>query len=200
MERAGTEKPLSNAAFVVLALLAEGESHGYHLERQAHARGFRYWTDLKRSSIYLALKRLLALGLVQSRLEEGGGPARKVYAITSAGQERLEADALTHLAAPGHPRSELDLGLYALPFVPRLHAQAALAQGRVVLEGRARFLQERLAWCRENQLPLVALSFERPLLALQAELGWLERVQRALEAGELVAEPEWGRYEYRETT
>lgn len=193
------ERALPASLFVVLALLGEGEGHGYRIEQQAFHRGFRYWTDVGRSSIYQALRTLEARGLVAGRLEPGPGPARKVYALTDAGRRRLRADALEHLARPAHPRSEIDLGLYALPFVDPAAALDSLREGQRHLQARAAFLQERLAWCKAQGLELAALNFERPLVALQAELQWLDTLLQRLESGDLQRRGfDWQRYEYLE--
>jgi DNA-binding PadR family transcriptional regulator len=192
-------KLLPNAAFLVLCLLGEGEAHGYHLEQHAWNRGFRYWTDAKRSAIYGALKRLEKEGLVTSRLVEGEGPARKVYSLTPDGERRLAAEALEHLTAPDHPRNELDLGLYALPFIPAAEVAPALARAQAFLRGRLAFIEERARWCADNGLLLVALNFERPALTIRAEMEWLRRVEEAVVAGALDASSfEWQRYEYRQ--
>ncbi len=199
MPPAPVSKPLPNAAFLVLALLAEGPAHGYQLERLVWNRGFRYWAAVKRSSIYGALKRLEASELVTSTLEEGRAAPRKVYEITTVGRDRLAAETAEHLATPDHPHSEIDLGIYALPHLPPEQALEALDAGRATLSGRLGFLRERLAWSREQGLPLVALGFERPMLALEAELAWLDRVREAIGSGELdTTALDWKRYEYRQ--
>lgn len=191
--------PLPSTQFLVLALLAEKEAHGYELESMVFDRGFRYWTDLRRSSIYGALKRLQADGLVKSHLAEGqGGPMRKVFRITTAGRKRLAADTVRHLTIPAHPRSELDLGIYALPFLSRQEASDSIRASREHLEQRAAFLSERLSWCRTRKLNMVALGFERPLLALRAELRWLRKVEKAIDDGDLELACQWDRYAYLE--
>ncbi len=195
---AGPTKPLPNAAFLVLALLAEGPAHGYQLERMVWNRGFRYWASAKRSAIYLALKRLEERDLVRSELVQGEAAPRKVYTITDAGRARLTQDAVEHIGFTDHPHTELDLGIYALPFLERDQALAALEQCQATLEARLGFLRERLAWCREQGMPLVALSFERPALALEAELTWLVGVIDSVRSGALDIDAlEWQRYEYR---
>ncbi len=192
-------KPLPNAAFLALALLAEGKAHGYLLERMVWNRGFRYWASAKRSAIYLALKRLEEQALVASELEQGGAAPRKVYTITPAGRERLARDAAEHIGHSDHPHTELDLGIYALPFLEPERALEALEGCRVTLSDRLGFLEERVAWCEEQSLPLVALSFQRPALALRAELTWLEGVIRAVREGDLDPTAlEWQHYAYRQ--
>jgi len=189
-------RELSASHFLVLALLAEGEAHGYKLERMARLRGLRHWADLGRSSIYQALKHLEREGLAASRLAQGEGPSRKVYRITEAGSRTLGTAARAYLSAPAPPRSDLDLGVYALPFLEPREAKAALTEGRRHLQARADFLEERLKWCRERGLKAAALNFERPFLALRAELMWLYRVQRELDQnGAGVQALDWPAYE-----
>ena len=190
---------LGRSAFVLLCLLAEGPAHGYGIRQTLHTRGFRFWVRLERSSVYAVLAGLEKRGLVAARREEGGGPTRKVFSLTPAGEERLRSEALRYLATPSHPRNDLDLGLYALSQLPTDEALAAIDAGAEGLRRRAAFLEERLGWCRERELWLPALAFERPLLELRTELAWLTRVRE-----ELAAHPErpagegWGAYEYLE--
>jgi DNA-binding PadR family transcriptional regulator len=106
-------RPLPDSAFVVLALVAEGDAHGYEIQRLAHNRGFRFWTKLQRSSIYNALVLLEKQRLITAHVRAGEGPDRKVYRITPQGRAQLRAEAVRHLGAPDHPRSEIDLGLRA---------------------------------------------------------------------------------------
>jgi DNA-binding PadR family transcriptional regulator len=188
---------LPDSCFVVLALLAEGEAHGYEVQRLAHLRGFRFWTKLQRSSIYNALALLEAEGLIEGSVQTGDGPDRKVFRITRRGRARVAAEAVRHLEDPSHPRNEIDLGVYALPFLPRSAAVQAMQTSLASLRARRTFLEERLAWCRERRLRVPAWAFERPLVALCSEIEWLERVvadvkERDVEGGE------WAQYEYRE--
>lgn len=190
---------LPPSLFLVLALLGEGEAHGYRLEHLARERGFRFWADIGRSSIYSALKALQRDGLAESSLSQGGGPPRRVFRITEAGRARLEADAAAHIERPAHPRSEIDLGLYALPFLEPAAALVSLRAGYAALSARRDFLKERLGWCRERDLGLAALAFERPLLALEAELRWLERVVEEVAEGRLRIDSfDWQSYQYLE--
>ena len=59
------------------------------------------------------------------------------------------------------------------------------------------FLAERLEWCRERKLKIPALAFERPLIVLDVEIGWLEQVVRDYVANGAPAN-EWSQYVYRE--
>ncbi len=185
-------------AYLVLGLLAEGEAHGYELQRKIHDRGFRFWTSIQRASIYNALKRLEALGLVTSELKAGGGgPARKVLRITDAGRERFRDEARAYLAAPDHPRDELDLGSLGMPYLDLPDSRRAVDEAEALLRQREAFVAGRLAWCGEQGLELPGLSFDRALRAIRADLAWLEEARRYLEGREdPPAEGEWESYEY----
>lgn len=189
--------PLSDSAFVVLALLAEAPAHGYDLRKKVLERGFQFWTRLERTAIYNALLTLERQSLVTARSEKGTGRPRKVYRLTARGHRTLRNEGLRHLASPLHPRHELDLGLYALPFLPPQEGRAALDHYMKDLEGRRAFLRERHQWCLARGLTLPALAFERPLLALESEMTWLQRVVAQLESGQLSGTGQWARYEYR---
>lgn len=186
-------------AYLVLALLAEGEAHGYELQRKIHDRGFRFWTDIRRASIYNALKRLQGRGLIEGELHEGGGPARKVYRITKSGLEVFHQEAISYLSLPNHPRNEIDLGVLVLPYLDLESACEAVDASIELIREREAFVSEQLAWCRERELELPALGFERPLLSIRADLEWLRRLREHL--GRREAPPrlgEWEDYEYRE--
>lgn len=190
---------LPTSAFLVLSLIGEGQTHGYELEKLIKNRGFRYWTDVQKTSIYNALKFLEKKRLITARLEDGGGPTRKVYRITDAGLKQLSRDGLAHLAAPAHPRNEVDLGMYVLPFLKKEDALEAIEEGLRLLNARLEFIRERLKWCEERKLELPILAFERPMVALEVEIQWLKRVkQRISKSSKGGIDDGWKAYEYRE--
>ena len=74
----------------LLAVLAEGDRHGYALAQRLAEHGLG---KLKGGALYPVLGRLEAAGAVSADWQPGeGGPGRKVYSITSAGRERLAAE------------------------------------------------------------------------------------------------------------
>lgn len=189
---------LPDSAFIVLALIAERDVHGYELQRLVHDRGFRFWTNVKRSSIYNALTLLERLDCIVAHVESAEGPERRVYRITERGLELLRSEATAHLMAPAHPHHELDLGVYALPFIDTEDQEAALRECKEHLKGREAFLLERLAWCKERGLTVPALSFERPLVALQAEIRWVEALADRLAAAQPIPQDQWQQYVYKD--
>lgn len=192
------EDRLPDSAFLVLAVLAERPHHGYELQRVVYGRGFRFWTQLRRSASYKALGILERADLVTGRTEPSNGPQRKVYRITDRGVDRLRVEALRKLAEPAHPHSEIDLAIYALPFLPEGEVITALRRCLDHLRAREDFLRERLDWCTTRGLRVPGLAFERPLVALRAEVAWLEGLLADQLAGARTDAGDWGHYVYRE--
>jgi DNA-binding PadR family transcriptional regulator len=79
--------------FVLGSLDARGAMHGHQLRLLGEEERIHLWTDVSVGSLYGALKRLAADGLItEERVErEGAYPERQVYAITPAGREALAA-------------------------------------------------------------------------------------------------------------
>ena len=74
---------------LILAVLREGPRHGYAIAREIERRSSEA-LKLGEGSLYPALRTLEADGLVSSSWEiQPSGPARKVYALTDAGQAAL---------------------------------------------------------------------------------------------------------------
>jgi PadR family transcriptional regulator PadR len=69
--------------------MAEGKCHGYALAREVERRSSDA-LKMREGSLYPALRVLEADELIVGAWEEGtGGPARRVYSITSKGQDEL---------------------------------------------------------------------------------------------------------------
>jgi len=72
----------------LLHLMAQGDQYGYELLRRLHA----VFPDTQESAIYALLRGLCREGCTERyQGETSGGPARKYYRLTEAGQERLTA-------------------------------------------------------------------------------------------------------------
>ncbi|MBX3098218.1 MAG: PadR family transcriptional regulator [Salinibacterium sp.] len=73
--------------FILGSLEERGEMHGHALRALAEEEHIDEWTDFGPGSIYGAIKRLAADGLIDERRteREGNYPERQVYGITDAG-------------------------------------------------------------------------------------------------------------------
>lgn len=156
--------------------------YGHQIRRTAQTDRTELWTDIKQGSLYSALHRMAAEGVIEVvRTEnEGGLPARTVYAITPAGREELTAlrdEALRQTKLRPDP---VDLALQ--------NAQDMSAHElRVVLENRrAAIAADLAAWrhLRETAEPhmtgIESLGFSHTLLRLEAELAWHEECLKML--------------------
>lgn len=82
-----SELPMSVRS-LCLAILSFGDATGYEIRKESTEGRFSYFDDASFGSIYPALARLEAEGLVTVREEpQAGKPARKVYSITEAGRK-----------------------------------------------------------------------------------------------------------------
>jgi DNA-binding PadR family transcriptional regulator len=75
---------------LLLAVVASGPAHGYAIIAQLRDRSSGAF-DLPEGTVYPALHRLEANGLLRSSWERSEGRRRRVYAITPKGRRRLGA-------------------------------------------------------------------------------------------------------------
>ncbi len=74
-------------ALLLLRLLGTQEDYGYSLVQRLREAGL---VDAAEGSVYPALARLEARGLLQPRLvRQGRGPGRRYYRLTGAGADEL---------------------------------------------------------------------------------------------------------------
>jgi PadR family transcriptional regulator PadR len=72
---------------LLLHLISAREDYGYAVVVRLHEHGF---TELAEGTVYPALSRLEAQGLLEARLVRStSGPARKYYRTTSAGRAEM---------------------------------------------------------------------------------------------------------------
>lgn len=144
-----------------LAILNFGDATGYEIRKLSTEGKYSYFVDASFGSIYPALARLEAEGLVTVREEaQSGKPSRKVYSITETGR----AEFIRDLSQPPAPDS------YRSPFL--LVAMCAELVGPEVI---ARAIDARLAHLREELARLEAIGSEpcdqRPAASFILEYG-----------------------------
>jgi DNA-binding PadR family transcriptional regulator len=148
--------------FVLGALARQGPMYGHQLRRNARIGRADLWSDVRPGSLYSALHRLAAEGLIEPlRTEQSGNlPARTVYAITGEGLRELKALRGEALSEVGLRPDPVDL---------------ALAMSDDLDEDTLRgYVEDRIK----------ALSAQAAQFDHQADRTWPERTA----AGELVAE------------
>jgi DNA-binding PadR family transcriptional regulator len=157
---------------VVLALLAKGPSYGYELRQRLLTALGPLGSAFNAGQIYVTLSRLERSGQVEStQVGQELRPDRRVYELTAAGHERVNA----WVAAVEWPKpapAEFYLKLIAV-------AEAGLADPVAVADTQRRELLRRLrdadrALLAEPEGSPAALLLEGAVLQLQAGIRWLE--------------------------
>lgn len=160
--------------FVLGALARRGPLYGHQIRRGARMDRADLWSDVRPGSLYGALHRLAAEGLIEPvRTEQSGHrPARTVYAITAEGRRELlvlRAEALTEVALRPDP---VDLALV-------MSGDLDPGELRGYIEDRIRVLaaqaavhtrQGERAW--PDQTAADDLVAEHTRLRIEAELAW----------------------------
>ena len=162
---------------VALAMLAKEPSHGYELRARLRQALGPLGEALNPGHVYVTLTRLEKAGLVTSERAEGLADRqdRKVYALTSDGQQRV-AEWLAEVSWPKPDLAEFHLKLVA--------AAAGLADPLSIVDTQRRELLRRLRDAQRAAMaePVgsdAALLLEGIVLRLQADLRWLEACEQS---------------------
>jgi DNA-binding PadR family transcriptional regulator len=158
--------------------------HGHQIRRGAVVDHVESWADVKPGSLYAALHRLAAEGLIEVvRTEQAGNqPARTIYGITAQGRQEL-AVIRDRLLGDARLRADpVDLAL-ALHNTADLSADAlrtliekrrdAFADQRATLAGQYADAQPHLTG-------LEPLTFRHTLQRLETEINWHDDLLVAL--------------------
>jgi DNA-binding PadR family transcriptional regulator len=162
--------------------------YGHQLRRDARLDRTEMWSDVQPGSLYGALHRIAAEGLIESlRTEQDGQlPARTIYAITDEGRRELRALRAEAWQETRYRPDPVDL---ALAMSSDLHEDTV----RGYLDDRIRVLSalaaqfdhdQGRAW--PDQTVADDLVVEHARLRIGAELAWHELVLDQL--GKLAAE------------
>jgi DNA-binding PadR family transcriptional regulator len=148
--------------------------YGHQIRRDARMDRSDLWSDVRPGSLYGALHRLAAEGLIEAvRTEQSGNlPARTVYAITAEGQRELRALRAEALQETGLPPDPVDLAL-----VMSDDLDAGVLRGYI--EDRIRALTSQAAQFAHHgertwpdQTVADDLVLEHARLRIEAELAW----------------------------
>src|SRR5215475_10720534 len=169
----------------VLCFLRESPMHPYEIQRLLRARHKDILLDLKKGSLYNAIRRLLQSGMIEA-LETGRNglrPQHTTYRLTAGGEAELVRCLREMISSPRHEPSEF---MGAISFLLHLTPQDAMLQ----LESRAQHLEKEIATSDANVQSIIAwvrrinLIEEEYLQAMrQAELAWVRSLVNELRAG-----------------
>jgi DNA-binding PadR family transcriptional regulator len=175
--------------FVLGALARHGPMYGHQIRRDARIDRTELWSDVKPGSLYAALHRLQAEGLIEPvRTEQQGNwPARTVYAITAEGRRELRAlrgEALREVALRPDP---VDLALAVSTDLDEDTLRGYVSGRREALASRAAFFAHERERAWPDQTPADDLIIEHAITRIEAELRWHDLVLDRI--GRLVADP-----------
>ena len=105
----------------ILGILADAPAHGYDLKTRFEEKVGEFWS-LNYGQVYTTLDRLHKDGLVEfDTVEQGDKPDKKIYRITSAGQDAFTQWQLSPIKA--EPRALRDELFLKLMFIDKSQAQ-----------------------------------------------------------------------------
>ena len=150
--------------------------YGHQIRRDARIDCTELWSEVKPGSLYAALHRLQAEGLIEPvRTEQQGNlPARTVYAITAEGRRELRAlraEALREVALRPDP---VDLALAVSADLDEDTLRGFFASRREALSGRAAFFERERG--EPDQSPADDLIIEHLMARIETELRWHDMV------------------------
>ena len=154
---------------LLLGLLATQRQHGYQINEFIE-RNLARVSNMRKATAYALLSRLEDDELVETTTEQQGNrPARRVYAITPAGEARMLAMLKSILAEPLIVEPPGDIALMFIDHLDRATARQAIQQRLVTLEQEI----EALEAAPPHEVGLgVDLALSRRLALLRADRDW----------------------------
>jgi DNA-binding PadR family transcriptional regulator len=164
--------------FVLGALARHGPMYGHQIRRDARIDRTELWSEVKPGSLYSALHRLQADGLIEPvRTEQQGNlPERTVYAITCEGRRELTAlreEALREVTMRPDP---VDLALAMSADLDEDALRGYFASRREALSDRAAVFARVRAHAWPDQGPADDLIIEHAMARIETELRWHDMV------------------------
>jgi DNA-binding PadR family transcriptional regulator len=177
---------------MVLALLSERPMHPYEMQRLMIARGDDKVVRVQRGSLYPAVERLVAAGLVEheATVRAGRRPERTVYRITDEGAEVARTWLLDMLSVHKNEYPEFGAALSFGALVDSTTFAAAIRRRRDQLAGE---LEESSAVVKHltDGLPRVFILENEFVIAMRrAELDFLDGIVADIDEGRLAWDAE----------
>ncbi len=185
---AGSVPPLTPLAMAVLELLHERRMHPYEMTQLMRDRRVDYRVKLRPGSLYHAVERLEAHGLIEvvDTQRQGRRPERTVYGLTELGRDRFVEQARDMLATPAQEYLQYPVALSAATELDRADALEQLKTRVINLKARIAADQVVIDHVLDTQLPTM-YWIDHAYLHHQrrCELDWTERLIEDLESGHI---------------
>jgi DNA-binding PadR family transcriptional regulator len=165
----------------VLALLAEGESHGYELRSAFHDAVGPQWGEINIGHLYQVLERLARDGMVTGRqVEQRRLPDRVVYRLTAKGREELDRWLATPFVRQSGYRDDFFLKLMAAARLGREQLDATLRVQRDAYVAELRTLSALRRQHREHAV--VSLLIDAAIRHTEVQLKIVDRAEAIADA------------------
>jgi DNA-binding PadR family transcriptional regulator len=175
--------------YALMALLSEGEAHGYQLLKLFAQRIGPFWHP-NIGQVYQLLHDLERRGLVERRDNEAGSRLRRIFRLTTRGERALRTWLTRRPAWPPPLRDEIFVRLLA---AERGGTSALLAQvERQEVEYRRYLALVRQAAAAPRASLSRQLTDEAAVVQAEAHLGWLSRCRTLLSRPETVSRGGFG--------
>lgn len=163
---------------MLAALARHGPMYGHQIRRDARIDRTELWSEVKPGSLYLALHKLEAEGLIEPvRTEQQGKmPARTVFAITAEGRRELRAlraEALRDVVLRPDP---VDLALAVSADLDEDSLRGFIASRREALSSRMASLAREREQKWPDQTPADDLIMDHLIARIETEVRWHDTV------------------------
>jgi DNA-binding PadR family transcriptional regulator len=164
--------------FILGSLEERGEMHGHAIRLLAEEEHIDSWTDFGPGSIYGAIKRLAADGLVEERRteREGNYPERQVYGITAAGTEALAELRRDGLEQIFYRHDPVDLALARLDPGGLDRLQETLEARLAELRAMQAHAEQHVERIRQYLTPMESQVMRHQYHRLSGEIAWHEEL------------------------
>jgi DNA-binding PadR family transcriptional regulator len=152
--------------------------YGHQLRRDARVDRAELWSDVRPGSLYGALHRMEAEGLIEPlRTEQSGNwPARTVYAITGEGRRELKALRAEALTQVGLRPDPVDLALAMSGDIDEDTLRGYIEDRVGALKAQAAQFDHHADRTWPDQTVADDLVVEHARLRIAAEVAWHELV------------------------
>jgi DNA-binding PadR family transcriptional regulator len=174
----------STRMFVLGSLARLGPMHGHQIRRAAKVDRTELWTDIKPGSLYGALHRMAAEGLIVAiRTEQDGSlPARTVYEITEEGRGDLDAHRDEAYRRTRLPTDPFDLALTYSDDLSADEFRDYLTDRRQSFAAQLTEWHHLLDRAGPHLDDLERMGFRHWILRIEAELAWHDELIEQLPA------------------
>ncbi|MFD4423105.1 PadR family transcriptional regulator [Agromyces sp. NPDC058484] len=179
---------LTPLAVSALALLAEREMHPYEMYQLMLQRREDRVVKVSAGSLYRAVERLAADGLIAARSVERAGhrPERTVYAVTDAGRQALRDSLAAMLGQYVNEYPEFPVAIREARNLPASDVARLLGDRREEISASIRFVDAALGRIAAKGLDrYFVLDVHYTRAMLEAESRWIAQTIEELDAGEL---------------